>query len=122
MERYLRGSLALTLMALAVACGGPSVTSNVAPEEPTPPTWTEAQLEKLEPALRSRVRRGENQRVAVRVFFFELPTDDELADLLLNRMGNQAIGEVAPETLQRIAARGDVERIERLRVGYEYEP
>ncbi len=108
----------LGFVALALGCGGPTISSNVAAEE-REPVWTSAQLEKLEPALRSRVRSGEDERVAVRVFFLELPTDEELSDLLLNRMGEQAIGEVEPETLQRIAARGDVERIEALRdVGY----
>lgn len=107
---------------VTASCGGGAyITSDAAEarEASAGVAWTDAQLGKLEPTLRTRVRRGERDRVAVRVFFLELPTDAELSDLLLNRMGNQAIGEVAPEVLQRIAARGDVERIEALSdVGY----
>lgn len=112
--------LGLVLAALALGCGGPSLSSNVAERGSSESMWTAAQLDKLEPALRTRVRRGEDERVAVRVFFLELPTDAELSAMLLNRMGEHAIGQVEPETLHRIAARGDVERIEAIRdVGYE---
>lgn len=109
---------------LALGCGAAGAgTGERAAEARTPDAeWTQAQLRKLDPELRTRVRRGGGDRIAVKVYFFELPTDSELSDLLLNRLGEQAIGQVAPETLQRIAARGDVERIERLRdVGYEPE-
>lgn len=116
--RHLRWILVAIVTA---SCGGATITSDAAEarQAGVTPAWTAAQLGKLEPTLRTRVRSGERDRVAVRVFFLELPTDAELADLLLNRMGDQAIGEVAPEVLQRIAARGDVERIEALSdVGY----
>ncbi len=116
--RHLRWILVAIVTA---SCGGAQITSDAAEAREAGATaaWTDAQLGKLEPTLRTRVRSGERDRVAVRVFFLELPTDAELSDLLLNRMGDQAIGEVVPEVLQRIAARGDVERIEALSdIGY----
>lgn len=112
------GAIFLAL-ALAAGCGAAAGTSAETAAGAHDAEWTSAQLRKLDPTLRTRVRDGAAQRIAVKVYFYELPTDSELADLLLNRVGEQAIGELQPEALQRIAARSDVERIEPLSdVGY----
>lgn len=115
---------ALSVMLVLVAgCGATTSTAREAPQATRGSEWTEAELEKLDPELRSRVRSGTEERIAVKVYFHELPTESELSDLLLNRLGDQAVGEVPTEELQRIAARGDVERIEALNdVGYEMLP
>lgn len=115
-------SSALALVCLfGTACGagaGPVArTSSSADEAST--SWTAALLRKLDPPLRARVRGGDRDRLAVKVFFRDRPAEDDLADLLLSRVGNQVVGNVGTDTLQRIAAREDVDRIESLRdVGY----
>ncbi len=117
-----RWLFAPALMALmALGCGGSARSAPRTPQaEARGADWTPAQLSKLDPDLRMRVREGEGARIPIKVFFNEMPTDDELSALLLNRMGHQAIGSVEPETLHRIAERGDVERIEGIRdVGYD---
>jgi hypothetical protein len=116
---HLRWIGALVLAGSLAGCGAGAHGGAGETMEASGPVWTDAQLRKLEPSLRQRVRRGGGERIAVRVFFLELPTDSELAELLLNRLGEQAIGQVEPEDLRRIAARRDVERIEPLTdVGY----
>lgn len=119
-DRRFLAPLGAALLTLA-ACGGASVpagTEQAVASEDGP--WTRSQLRKLDPELRQRVQDGDIGRIAVKVFFLELPTESELSSLLLNRLGQQAIGQVEPEMLQRIAARRDVEHIEPLDdVGYE---
>lgn len=113
-------ALVLGLLALALppGCGGAGQQAASGGEARA--DWTDRELRKLDPELRTRVRRGDGARIAVKVYFFELPSDSELGDMLLHRMGETAIGEVRADALQRIAARTDVERIEPLRdVGYD---
>lgn len=110
--------IVLSALTLGAGCGA-SAEATSRDTARADAMWTAAQLGKLEPTLRTRMRQGEDERVAVRVYFLELPTDAELSSLLLNRVGEQVIGQVEPEDLQRIAARRDVEHIEPLRdVGY----
>ncbi len=120
---YPRLSLVLVLGLLTLTpsgCGGASAGQPGSARAEADGQWSERELRKLDPELRTRVRRGDDARIAVKVYFFELPSDSELGDLLLHRMGETAIGEVRADALQRIAARTDVERIEPLRdVGYE---
>lgn len=82
--------------------------------------WSEGDLRKLDPELRAQVRGGDpGDRLAVKVYFHEMPSDRVLSELALARLGRQAIGQVGYALLRRIAARGDVERIEPLNdVGY----
>jgi len=81
--------------------------------------WTDRMLRKLDSDLRLHVRRGDTARVAIKVYFRGNPSDEELATLLLSRVGSQVIGHVEPATLQSIASRNDVEHIEALRdTGY----
>lgn len=110
--------LLAALLALA-GCGGATASAgNTQARAET--QWTSAQLRKLDPELRSRVREGDHGRIPVKVYFHELPSESELSSLLLNRMGTQAIGAVEPDTLHRIASRADVEHIEEIQdVGYE---
>lgn len=116
----MKNRMMIAFLALAMAGGcGASAETRSRDTANADAMWTAAQLGKLEPTLRTRMRQGADERVAVRVYFLELPTDAELSSLLLNRVGEQVIGQVEPEDLQRIAARGDVEHIEPLRdVGY----
>ncbi len=101
-------------------CGGATAAGGPERGAQTEGHWTSAQLRKLDPELRSRVEEGEQGRIAVKVYFHELPSESELSSLLLNRMGTQAIGAVEPDTLHRIASRADVEHIEELEdVGYD---
>jgi len=58
------------------------------------------------------VRRGTTDRLAIKVYFRDAPSEDELSSLLLSRVGRQVIGQVRLATLHRIAARSDVDRIE----------
>ncbi|MCA9610103.1 MAG: hypothetical protein KC619_31115 [Myxococcales bacterium] len=117
-----RSILPLALVAgLAVGCGAS------APSPSTPATaqsahagWTESALRRLDPALRAEVRRGgEARRIAIKVYFRASPSDAELSELLLSRVGNQVVGNVQLATLQEIATRDDVDHIESLTdVGY----
>lgn len=115
----IRGTVVLALGVLVPACGAAGAGGADDARSATA-EWTQAELRKLDPELRTRVQGGANERIPVKVFFYELPTDAELADLFLNRLGEQAIGELEPDALHRLASRGDVERIEPLRdVGYD---
>ncbi len=105
---------------LVTVAGCGAATSGERTAATTSAEWTQAELSKLDPDLRTRVRTAGSSRIPVKVYFFELPSDSELADLMLNRLGEQAIGQLDTDALQRLAARTDVERIEPLRdVGYE---
>lgn len=113
-------ALVLGLLALALPSGCGGAGQPAASRAEARADWTDRELRKLDPELRTRVRRGDGARIAVKVYFFELPSDSEFGDMLLHRMGETAIGEVRADALQRIAARTDVERIEPLRdVGYD---
>jgi hypothetical protein len=108
------GTLALTLtlsLAVVAGCGGPAAS---APTETSSAraSWTSAQLRKLDPRLRERVRAGEREHVAVEVTFAHVPDEEVLGDLLLSRIGGMVVGRVELATLHMIAARDDVERIE----------
>ena len=116
-------SLCLASVALALllaACGAPSATSGAAAASIAPPTWTDDHLDRLDPDLAATVRRGTDERLAVKVFFHRRPPgDDVLSSLLLTRLGLVAVGQVQVATLHRIASRDDVRRIEALRdTGY----
>lgn len=76
--------------------------------------WTSSMLRKLDPDLRVHIRGGDIDRIAIKVFFFDDPGDDELSGLLLSRVGNQVVGRVELATLMSIASRDDVDRIEGL--------
>lgn len=81
--------------------------------------WTTSMLRKLDPDLRHQVSDGDSQRIAIKVFFHDDPSDEELSGLLLSRVGNQVIGRVELATLHSIASRADVDHIESLTdVGY----
>jgi hypothetical protein len=110
---------ALAALLAIAGCGG--ATSSAGTTQARAETeWTSAQLRKLDPELRPRVREGDRGRIPVKVYFHELPSESELSSLLLNRMGTQAIGAVEPDTLHRIASRADVEHIEEIQdVGYD---
>jgi hypothetical protein len=101
-----------------VGCGATAGSEARSLEEQV--VWSPALLAKLDAPLRTRVEHPRShERIPVHVFFRELPSDDVLAELLLNRIGEQAIGNVEPDTLYRIASRSDVDRIEELDdVGY----
>jgi hypothetical protein len=110
-----------TLVFAALLAGGctTQATAHTETAESAPPQWTRATLRRLDPVLRDQVREGERGRIAIKVFFLDDPGDDELAALLLSRVGHQAIGRVALATLLRIASRDDVDHIEALTdVGY----
>ncbi len=70
--------------------------------------------------MRAEVQRGgDARRVAIKVFFRDLPSDAELSELLLSRVGSQVVGNVQLAVLHQIAVRDDVDRIESLTdVGY----
>lgn len=111
------------LAALALgACGG--ATANEHPDRPAAEAsagaqWTAALLRKLDTALRDHVRDGASERLAVKVHFRRIPDEEELANLLLSRVGDQVVGRVQEDVLWQIAARDDVDRIEQLTdVGY----
>ncbi len=114
----LLGGLAALLLACGASAPSPSTTANAA--DGTEPgaaqsdagPWSASLLRRLDPDLRSHVRRGTTQRLAIKVYFRESPSDDELSALLLSRVGRQVVGNVRLATLQRIAARDDVDRIE----------
>jgi hypothetical protein len=115
------------LAALAIgAAGCGTTTRGDAPSETDTatagaedPGWTARLIRKLDRDLRERVRSASAGRVAVKVFFTDVPDDTVLSELLLNRVGNQAVGEIPADQLRRIAARDDVTRIETLSgVGY----
>ncbi len=116
-------ALALALL-LGVACGAPATSSPSTTAAPASHAdedgeWTAAMLRLLDPALRAEVRRGSADRLAIKVYFLESPSDAELSALLLSRVGNQVVGSVQLATLHEIAARDDVDRIEALTdVGY----
>lgn len=76
--------------------------------------WSSASLRRLDPALRATVRRGDETRVAIKVFFRTNPNEDTLSELLLARAGTQVVGHVEMDTLRTIASRPDVDRIESL--------
>ncbi|MCB9598237.1 MAG: hypothetical protein H6719_36325 [Sandaracinaceae bacterium] len=81
--------------------------------------WTDAHLRRLDPTLRAQVERGTTARLAIKVYFSDTPSDDELSELLLSRVGRQIVGQVQLAMLHRIADRDDVEHIEALNdVGY----
>lgn len=112
------GGLALAswMVLFATGCGA---TTRATESRAERIAWTNAELAKLDSELRAQVRRAEPDRLAVKVFFHALPSDGELSDLQLARLGHHAIGQVDSESLFRIAARRDVERIEALTdVGY----
>lgn len=116
----IRGILVLALGALAAPGCGAGRAGGADDARSADAEWSQAELRKLDPELRTRVQAGADERIAVKVYFYELPTDSELADLMLNRLGEQAIGELRPDALHRLASRGDVERIEPLHdVGYD---
>lgn len=120
----------LTAAALALAlsaCGastsstsasGASTSSTRDTRDDTSAEWTEAQLRKLDRALRDQLRDGAFERLAIKVHFREIPEEEELAGLLLSRVGGQVVGQVPEDELRRIAARSDVLRIERADAGY----
>jgi hypothetical protein len=124
--QYLRTTLLLGTLALATApsvaaCGGgtPEASEPSAARDEAPRRWTAALLRKLDAALRAKVRDGVDDRMAVKVHFQRIPEDEELANLLLSRVGGQVVGQVEPSVLRAIAARDDVDRIEHLSdVGY----
>lgn len=115
----------LAVLALG-ACGG--ATANEATDRPAAeatsqdtdaPQWTAALLRKLDGALREHVRGHDAERLAVKVHFRRIPDEEELASLLLSRVGDQVVGRVETDLLRQIAARDDVDRIEHLSdVGY----
>ncbi len=113
--------LALTASVFLAACGAaPAAGPAAASSSDEQLQWTPAQLAKLDAALRARIAREAEDRIAIKVIFRELPSDDVLADLMLNRVGMLAIGNVGPDAIHRLAARADVDRIEELSdVGYE---
>jgi hypothetical protein len=106
-----------TILSLALAgCGGAGPSANSADDA----EWSASALRKLDPELRAQVRENQSGRFAISVLFVELPPDDELEALALNRLGERVVGNVEQETLLVIAAREDVERIEALDdVGYD---
>lgn len=115
-------ALALAVL-LGVACGAPSTsspsTTTAASRADEDGEWTAAMLRLLDPALRAEVRRGSTERLAIKVYFTQSPSDAELSALLLSRVGSQVVGTVQLATLHEIAARDDVDRIEALTdVGY----
>ncbi|MBX3274736.1 MAG: hypothetical protein KF729_31000 [Sandaracinaceae bacterium] len=113
-------SLASLSLALCLACGAPSAPIVLVSTESPAPTWTDDHLDRLDPDLAVTVRRGTDERLAVKVFFHRRPPgDDVLSSLLLTRLGLVAVGQVQIATLHRIASRDDVRRIEALRdTGY----
>jgi hypothetical protein len=115
---------ALFLALGAAACGAASSSGSTADEvgqRDEGGAWTRAQLERLDSDLRSRVAEAEGERFAIKVYFYDdLPSDEELGELLLSRVGEQVIGNVEVDTLRVIASRTDVERIEAINdVGYD---
>lgn len=113
----------LVLIAALVGCGASATSTPTSQDttsaEASPDDWSESGMRRLDPSLRDAVRRGTDDRVAIKVFFRDDPSDDELEALLLSRVGNQVIGQVQLTTLHRIAHRDDVDRIETLQdVGY----
>ncbi|GAB5540313.1 MAG: hypothetical protein RLO52_32320 [Sandaracinaceae bacterium] len=121
MDKRIFGTALSAALAMAVAgCGATAPRTGAMADETTQQEeWTSALLRKLAPDLRARVRGDDMSAVAVQVTFRRIPDEDELADLMLNRVGGQVIGRVQVATLRTIAARADVERVEPLRdVGY----
>jgi len=111
----------LVLVAALAGCGASATTASddTTAAEATSGDWSERGLRRLDPSLRAAVRRGTSDRVAIKVFFREDPSDAELSELLLSRVGSQVVGHVQLATLRRIAHRDDVDRIEALRdTGY----
>lgn len=111
----------LVLIAALSGCGAsaPSASQDTTSAAASSDDWSESGLRRLDPSLRDAVRRGTSDRVAIKVFFRDAPSDDELESLLLSRVGNQVVGHVQLATLHQIAHRDDVDRIEALRdVGY----
>ena len=108
----------IVVAALALgACGGAQANpadERAAAEERAEVEWTAALLRKLDTALRDHVREGDDERMAVKVHFRAIPDEEVLAELMLSRVGTQVVGQVRPDVLRQIAAREDVDRIERL--------
>ena len=112
-----RSTLLAGFTVVLIACGAsappPSATAHAATDssvEAQP--WSRSLLRRLDNDLRDHVRRGTTERLAIKVFFRDAPSEDELSELLLSRVGRQVIGNVRLATLQRIAARTDVDHIE----------
>ena len=120
-----RSTPAVGLAALLFcACGAPATSSTA---ETTPAhasvdantEWSAPLLRRLDHDLRAHVRRGTESRLAIKVYFRASPSEDDLAALLLSRVGSQVVGNVRLATLHRIATREDVDHIESLTdVGY----
>lgn len=72
---------------------------------------TDAQLRKLDPRLLERLQRDGDDSLPVKVRFARTPSDADLADLLLTRVGGLVVGNVTPTKLKQLAAREDVEEI-----------
>lgn len=117
--RLLCLTVALAAGAALPACGASTPPAEHAEADTGDLEWSRALLRKLAPALREAVRSGDDQRLAVMVFFQHRVRDDELSALLLSRVGDHYVGNVQPEVLHRIASREDVDRIEPVRdLGY----
>ena len=109
----------LAAAALLIACGAAPHSTTTADtgrdqgaEADAPRPWSASLLRRLDSDLRSHVREGTTERLAIKVYFHDAPSDDELSTLLLSRVGRQVVGHVRLATLQRIAARDDVDHIE----------
>lgn len=110
----------LLLGAAATGCGGASTTSTSTTGDATA-ELTPAQRDKLDSRLASRIEEGA-EPLPVRVRFTVVPSDAELADLLLTRVGGVVVGQVSRDALLRIVARDDVEQVEYVSdAGYEGE-
>ena len=103
-------------------CGGASRsadTSTQVASDQEPSRWSRSHLRRLDRELRREVISGTLERLAIKVYFRGTPSDDELATLLLSRVGRQIVGNVPRAALHRIAAHAEIDRIETLHdVGY----
>ncbi len=100
--------LALALTACGGSAGGVAATS---PADAARVELSEQELRKLDPRLVERMRDEEAGALPVKVRFVTVPSDAELADLLLTRVGAVVVGSVTPPVLKRIAKRPDVAEI-----------
>lgn len=112
--KYLRilglAAIAVVLAACGASSSAPRADDTVAPGEQSA-ELSDAQLRKLDPRLVERLQRDGGGSLPVKVRFVRTPSDDDLANLLLTRVGGLVVGNVTPTKLKQLAAREDVEEI-----------